>query len=141
MLDLIATRIMGAPGCQILTIGTGLDLAAALKAPPAKMPAAYIWPVAATGAPNTMINTHRQVITEAVGVTLALRRHGDALGARKVADLDQLSRWLRALLVGWQPDETHEPLSFDRAGLDAMVDGVVWWTEQFTTTHTHVGAP
>lgn len=137
MIDLVVQRIRTAPDNPFQEIGTSLDLAAIVKAPPARDKVAFVWPVAASGAPNQLVNAHRQRIAESVGVTIFLRRHGDQRGAEKADQLVTIYTWLRKALIGAQIDPAYEPLEFQMAGLDLMKDGYVFWTEQFTTAHIH----
>lgn len=67
------------------------------------------------------------------GVLLAIKRAGDATGARAIDPLKALTDSLRDELVGWQVPETLLPLVAGPARLMDMQPGLVWWLSEFAT--------
>lgn len=133
-------RIEQAPDNPFKQLGVGLDLAALLKAPPAQSPCAFVYPLAASGKPGQFANVGRQLIIQAFGVAVFVRRHGDATGGAKADDIETMYLFLRSLLIGWEP-VGHNPVEFLRGGIEAMGNGAVWWSEEFSTSYHHRSTP
>ena len=115
---------------------------AALDAPPALLPAAYVIPLDTTAAPNGLAaGGFRQRVQEGFGVVLLHRNLRDPQGARAALDLaDGVIPAVRAALMGWVPAPGWDQVELRAAGLTDMDEGVLAWREEFVTaTHLRTG--
>lgn len=142
MIDSIEARLRGTMP-QLRTVAGAVEFAA-LQAPPlpAKLPAAYVMPVADEAAPNSLASMlHRQVLTATIRVALITRDLRDTRGDAALTTLDALRRGLRQALAGWTPPGARSALELRRGALLDFQDGTLTWAEDFSCTENLEVAP
>lgn len=114
-------------------VSTAADLASA-KIDAKQFPCAYVLLLAEQGgAARYMTGLVAQQRIQRIGVVLAVRNVRDAVGSAASVDMDALRTQTDAALFGWKPDEAHEALIFSSGKLLALIDGEIWWQDEYTT--------
>lgn len=97
-------------------------------------PAAYVIPLAEQAARNALIGgAHSQQIAVHFGVVLAARQLRDARGQAGHEELERLRSAVKDALIGWAPDEDHDPIEIVRGQLLALTDAILWWQDEYLT--------
>jgi hypothetical protein len=138
MIEAIRARIEAIEPPPFRQVGLAADYAS-LDAPPpvARLPAAYVIELADSADPNGLATGGvRQRLTRTIGVVLIVSALRDAKGGAAVASLAPLRQALRLALVGIEPDEAHEPVTYARGRLLAAAGGFVAWQDEFSTRTT-----
>lgn len=99
-------------------------------------PAAYVIPSAerANGS-RTGTTVVSQQNSVRFAVILAVRNLRDARGDQAQADLLTLREEIMSALHGWQPHADFDPLEYSGGRLLQLTDQVLWWQDEFLTTH------
>jgi len=130
--DLIIERLKtGVPALK--RVSSAADLASA-KADAKQFPCAYVMTLAEQGGEArymTGLVAQRRIVK--IGVVLAVKNVRDATGMAAGGDMDALRSQTDAALFGWRPDNDHEALIFSGGKLLALIDGEVWWQDEYTT--------
>ena len=114
-------------------VGGGTEFAA-LQAPPAQLPAAYVMPwLMSAGANNLVAGGFRQRVEETCAVFLFHRNLRDPRGEAAVEELDALIRAVRAALVGFVPGAGFEQLETRSGRIFEVENNVVVWQELFAS--------
>ena len=101
-----------------------------------QVPAAFVIPAAERpGASSTGTMLVSQQNTVRFGVVLAVSNLRDARGEKAQADLLTLRTAIMTALLGWQPNVEFDPLEYAGGRLLQLADQVLWWQDDFTTTH------
>jgi hypothetical protein len=130
--DLIVAQIKTAVP-ELKKVSLVADLASA-KADAKSFPCAYVLTLSEQGGlPRYMSGVVAQQRTARIGVVLAVRNVRDAAGTAAAGDMDALRAQVDAALFGWKPDEAHGALIFTGGALLALLDGEVWWRDEYTT--------
>ncbi len=120
------------PGLRQVTVAASLPLAiAALKTFPA---ACVFMPRGKAGA-NSLVNAVNQSVEDSFVVILAARNVQDMHGMAAAAELDALKPALIAGLLGWTFDVTYAPIEYAGYQLLHYQDGLMLWSEHFSTQH------
>jgi len=130
--DLIIARLQ--TQCPSLKrVSTAADLASA-KTDAKQFPCAYVLTLAEQGgAARYMTGLVAQQRNVRIGVVLAVRNVRDATGAAASADMEVVRVETDAALFGYRADEAHEVLVFSQGKLLALIDGEIWWQDEYTT--------
>lgn len=115
---------------QAPVVGTAADYAAAMQCPPA-MPAVYVGPLDENAGRTQAYGTlqvHSGQIAVLFMVTAASADAGRADGLEVV---QVLRAAVRASLLGWRFDETHEPAEFTSGRLLDASDAQVSWQDNY----------
>lgn len=135
MIEAIRSRLAEMDPPLLRTIDSAAEYAA-LEAPPpaARCPAAYVIELADEAEPNGLATGGvRQRLAERIAVVLVVASARDGRGAAAAATLRPVRHGVRAQLVGWAPDEAHEPLTYLSGALVGAERGYVVWQDQFLT--------
>jgi len=111
------------------------DLAAARNGV-IKLPAAYIMPGSETAAPNKMLGGHAQEVVERFTILIVAKNVSDQSGLAAQVELSDLSRKVRAALLGWQPTGEHTPVNLAGAGPLELAHQMLYWPEGFQVSTT-----
>jgi hypothetical protein len=107
---------------------------AALAAPPAQLPAAYVMPWLSSGEPNSLAaGGFRQRIEETCAVFLFNKNLRDARGEAAMDQLDILIRQVRTALVGFVPGAGWEQMETRSGRVFDVENNVVVWQELFVS--------
>lgn len=129
--DLIVARLNTI--AELKKVGKAADLASA-KTDAKTFPCAYVVTLAERGGEaRYMTGMVAQQRTPRMGIVLAVRNVRDATGAAGSGDMDALRALTDAALFGWKPDEAHDALIFTGGALLTLLDGEVWWQDEYTT--------
>lgn len=123
-----------------VAIGGAADVDQAIETAPAT-PAAYVVPLAESGAPPDLIGIYRQDLVQAFGVVIVVANLRDATGAAAAADLQARRLAVLAALLGWAPDAaTGYPVVFTSGRLLQFRDARLWWTDEFEVSSEYRSA-
>ncbi len=130
--DLVIERLK-ADMPSLRKVGTAADLAAA-RTDAKQFPCAYVLTLSERGSSaRFMTGLVAQQRIQRIGLVLAVRNVRDAAGAAASVDMDALRTQTDAALFGWKPNEVHDALVFESGKLLALIDGEVWWQDEYTT--------
>lgn len=102
-----------------------------------RLPAAYVIPAQETASRNTLSsNAVHQRITSGFSVVIVVSNKRDAVGGAANEDLDSIITEVRAALLGWQHADADIGTTYAGGGLLGMADGMVIWSEQFSTEYS-----
>lgn len=138
MIDAIRDHIAAIEPPPFRSVGAAADYAS-LDAPPpvARLPAAYVIELADSADPNGLATGGiRQRVTRGFGVVLIVSALRDPKGGPAASTLAPLRQALRQALVGFSPDEAHEPVTYVRGRLLAAERGFLAWQDEFSTRTT-----
>jgi hypothetical protein len=114
-------------------VGMAMDLNAAMNETK-QFPCAFVMSIAETGAANRyMTGAVAQKRTQRIAVLLAVRNVRDATGQAADTDMDALRSQTDAALFGWQANDTHSPLVFSAGKIMGLINGNLWWQDEYTT--------
>ncbi|MCU0963537.1 MAG: Gp37 family protein [Burkholderiaceae bacterium] len=113
-----------------VAIGGAAELDAAIENTPGT-PAAYVLPLAETGAEPDLLGIYRQRLTHEFAVVLVLGNLRDPLGAAASIDLASKRGAVRAALAGWAPNADGEPVIFSGGALLMFQEQRLWWRDEF----------
>ena len=133
MLPLITARLESTVSALRRVAGAA-DIAAAeedLK----RMPAAYVLPLRERAGENYLDNAVSQRVARAFGVLYAVRNLRDARGDAAHVHLEELRTEGRAALLGWEPDDDHEPIEFRGGRLLRLTNPILFWQDEYETAH------
>lgn len=137
MIQLLATNRLRATVMPPFRLIEGLAEFAALTAPPgdARLPAAYVMPIATTaGANNLAAGGFRQRLADEFAVVILHRNLRDARGAAAALDLSEtLIPAVRQALIGWLPATGWEQVEMRSGRLLDIEDNVLAWREDYVT--------
>lgn len=109
---------------------------AAANADLKQLPAAYVVPNAERplgSSTGTMVVSQQN--SARFGVVLAVSNLRDARGEKAQADLLTLRTAVMTALLGWQANAEFDPLEYAGGRLLQLADQVLWWQDDFSTTH------
>ena len=117
-----------------LKIGALADLAAAdgsLVVPPA----AFVMPMGETPSPDLTIDAPpQQTVTVTFAIILVLASRRDSSGEKALADLQAWRDQIKDSLYGWEMSPSmHDPMLFHGGQLLRFDDGLLWWSDEFST--------
>lgn len=115
-------------------IGSAADLPAArdnLK----QDPALYFVLGSERAGANPYSNAVHQQISVEVLVFIAVRHAGAATGKQHIDQLNSLRGQIDAALLGWQPDDTADPVEYVSGRLMGFKDNIMWWGDIYRTTY------
>ncbi len=101
-----------------------------------QVPAAFVIPNAerpGSSSTGTMVTSQQNSVR--FGVVLAVSNLRDARGEKAQADLLTLRTAVMTALHGWQPNAEFDPLEYAGGRLLQLSDQVLWWQDDFSTTH------
>lgn len=127
--DQLETALTG----QTVPVDGIASLDAAIKAQrtPTKV---WVLPAAERAAQNTLMgDAVDQRVAVAVGVIYAVRNLSDNRGQKGHEALQALRTLARAYLLGWQPDDAIEPVTFIGGRLLHFTDSTIWWRDDWAT--------
>jgi len=120
---------------SLLRVGGSAGLAQAatdLK----QIPAAYVIPSSErAGASRTGTTVVSQQNTVRFAVVVAVRNLRDARGEQAQTDLLAVREEIITALHGWQPNGDFDPLEYGGGRLLQLTDAVLWWQDEFLTSH------
>lgn len=109
-----------------------VELAAALEASALATPAAYVVPMGdRPQADEGMTGGALQLVVSTLAIVLVVDNRRDATGAAAAADLEQLRVQVRRALLGWAPEGMDAPITAGRGQLIDLIDGRVWWGDEY----------
>lgn len=115
-------------------VGMAIDLAAAKTDPSKAFPRAYVMTLAEAGGGNRYLSGFvAQKRTQRIGVVLMVSNVRDTTGETTGGDMDALRSLTDAALFGWSADDAHAPLIFARGSLLGLIEGQLWWQDEYTT--------
>lgn len=138
MIEAIRDRLIALEPPAFRTVGLAADYAS-LDAPPpvARLPAAYVIELSDSAGPNGLVTGGiRQRLTRGFGVVLIVSALRDAKGGAAAVSLRPLREALQQALLGFQPDDAHEPITYARGRLLAAERGFLSWQDEFSTLTT-----
>ena len=101
-----------------------------------QVPAAYVIPNSERpGGSSTGTMVVSQQNAARFGVVLAVINLRDARGEKAQADLLTLRIAVMTVLLGWSPNAEFDPLEYAGGRLLRLSDQVLWWQDDFLTTH------
>lgn len=69
------------------------------------------------------------------GVVMAVQNLRDPSGEKAQEDLLTVREAIMNALHGWQPSEDFDPIEFGGGRLLSLTDQVLWWQDDFLTSH------
>lgn len=131
--DLVIARLK-AQVPALKKVGMAIDLAAAKTDPSKAFPRAYVMTLAEAGGSSRYLSgTVAQKRTQRVGIVLMVSNVRDTVGIATSQDMDALRLVTDGALFGWGPDDAHSPLLFARGTLLGLIEGQLWWQDEYTT--------
>lgn len=130
-LSLITTHLR-AQLTGLRSVGSAADMEAAMNGV-AALPAAFVLPLAESGADIDVLSSTYQRVLQTFGVVHGTSNRRDAAGGAALDDLHALRLALRTALVGWVPDAANgEAVSFTGGRLLRLDgDARLWWMDEF----------
>ena len=118
--------------CRFREVAGAADLPNVLKGR-ATTPGCYIYRASVRAGNNGLVNAVSQRIEETYAVVIVSRnvrdpRHGDSADENEA-----LCAQVSAALLGWQPDETTEPMEYAGGRLVSLLNGAYYWQEHYRT--------
>ncbi len=120
---------------DLKVVGGSAELASAeidLK----QTPSAYVFEIGDEASKNTtgtMLVSQFNTVTFAVAI--ATKNLRDPRGQHAKADLRTIRSAIRTALLGWEPDAEFNPVEKRRGSLIKMRKTVLWWRDEFATSH------
>lgn len=115
-------------------VGKAVDLAAAKADVSVVFPRAYVMTLGENGGTSRYASgTVAQKRVVRIGVVLMVKNVRDTTGNATSNDMDALRLLTDAALFGWEADAAHSPLIFNRGSLLGLVEGDLWWQDEYTT--------
>lgn len=135
MLALVAARLQALVGGGLITsVGSGEDLAALQAGTAAPDGAAYVVPYQKSAGPNERANGRVLQLVEVLFlVAVCIRRHGDAKGALRIGATDAIDDALSGRLLGWAPDDAHDPIEIRAVRSQPSGNGALWHVSTWAT--------
>lgn len=99
----------------------------------------FVIPLDEAAAANTLINGVRQLVTLGVGVVFALSNRRDRRGQGATDEIHSRREQIRQALLGWQPDDAADVISYRRGRLLDIQDATVWWQDEYETQYMITG--
>lgn len=119
---------------ELRKVGISADLQSAQADTGNLFPRAYVMQVAEQGGANGgMTNAVIQERIQRFAIVLAARNVRDLRGESASADMTTLRDKVDTALFGWQPTPAHGPSMFSSGRLVALLDGQLWWQDEYTT--------
>jgi len=135
LIDLVIARLKSQVP-NLKKVGTAADLGLAKGDASNQYPRAYVMVVAEHGSQNRyMTGAVAQERQVHLAVVLVARNVRDAAGAAAGADMEVLRQVTDAALFGWTPTEVHQPLVFSTGKLLTLLDGELWWQDEYATAY------
>ena len=126
---------LGAQVSKLKSVSGAAELAKAVadfKQPPA----AFVVPVSDRASGNTTgTMVVRQNNTTRFAVIIAAQNLRDARGQKAQDDLRTLRQDILNALHGWQPGDAFDPIEYGGGRLLRMINQVLWWQDEFLTSH------
>ena len=120
---------------ELRVMGGAADFAAAAEGLK-QTPAAFVLPSAERARESsTGTQLVSQYNTVRFAVVVAVQNLRDARGDAAQSDLLPLRTSIMTALHGWQPDVGFDPVEFGGGRLLQLTDQVLWWQDEFTTSH------
>ncbi len=94
----------------------------------------YVMYNAEQGGENLLSQGVQQSLTTTMSVVMAVTNYRDRRGAGGMTELETLRKQVRGALLGWNPPAQAGPVTYQRGRLLQLVEGTVWWIDDFTTT-------
>lgn len=86
-------------------------------------PAAFCYLESEQAATNSILGLVRQDVTQTVHVFIVAKH----------ADMESLRTEVRDAVIGWTPDNAHEPLQFVSGSTASIRGEWMWWLDVYTT--------
>lgn len=100
---------------------------------PKATPAAYVFSAEESADEGGFDQPTIQRLRITVVVVLVVRQVADTTGAAASIDIDILRADVWAALHGARPDADHEPLTFASGGIVSFRDGLLWWSDTWSS--------
>lgn len=128
--EIIARLQAAVPALKLVEGAAGFQVASAAN--PKASPAAFVFPVSATGGPTLTYSRVEQRVDALVAVVYAVRNVADAAGDAARADMEALRSAALSVLLGWSPPGC-DALTYASGQLLAFRDGWMWWQDVYAT--------
>jgi len=125
--------------CPPLVEVEGAAAFAALRAPPQRLPRAYVLPASDTAGRNQRISGTAQQVSSQISLLVLAGSKRDARGEAAALDLEQLLQAIRPRLHGWAPGVGFEGFDFVAGRMLRIDEGVLHWEDRFSTSHMMFG--
>lgn len=99
-------------------------------------PAAFVVPGserASGSSSGTLVVSQSNAVR--LGVVLAVQNLRDPVGEKAQSDLLEVREAIMTALHGWQPSDDFDPLEFGGGRMLSLTDQVLWWQDDFLTSH------
>lgn len=117
---------------------TALDPDTVIEAGAVARDSAFIVPMREFASENERTTgTYSQQMNTLFAVMIGIRAINDRLGSTINDRLAKAIKEVRKSLVGWQPSEDLEPISFIEGEIVAFLRGGAFWMEQFRTGYLY----
>lgn len=101
-----------------------------------RVPAAYVIPLDESSAGNNLQNSIRQTLTEGFMVVVVLNNTADLRGQTATQQLHLLRKEIWKAILGWQPDDDYEMITYDGGSLLGMDRARLDYGFEFSTEFT-----
>lgn len=118
----IRLRLAALP--ETFALVEGIAELSLLAASPKAFPAAYVFEKEKAAAPNERMNGVLQRVEADYAVVIVAKSVANAYGA--IGQLRPLEMAVLEALIGWQPDEAEEPITFNSSVVTRVAPGTVW---------------
>ncbi len=121
---------------ELRTVSGAADLPAVQERLPQRheLPAAFVIPDIDRAGDNALVGAVSQMVTTTFAVLLGLGNLAEPRGKKAAVEMETLRKAVRDRLVGWQPEESEDPILYASSRVVGFDAGVVWIEMRFIAT-------